>query len=96
MSRLLGTSAPSTIAQRNAVADPLRTTRSTMGLVIGVTLVTTFAAGAAALKKSVNSWGLSGSDEIFARQVRTAATAVLICIVVISAVIAADRASART
>lgn len=89
VSRLLGHDAPSTIAQRNAVTDPLRTTRSTMGLVIGATLVTTFSAGAAALKDSVASWGLTGADEILARQILTTTTAVLICIVVISAVIAA-------
>jgi len=89
VSRLLGTGAPSTIAQRNAVTDPLRTTRSTMGLVIGVTLVTTFSAGATALKDSVSSWGLTGSQEVLARQILTTTTAVLICIVVISAVIAA-------
>lgn len=60
-----------------------------MGLVIGATLVTTFSAGAAALKDSVASWGLTGADEILARQILTTTTAVLICIVVISAVIAA-------
>lgn len=89
LSRLLGPGAPSTLARRNAVKDPLRTTRSTMGLVIGVTLVTTFSSGAAALQKSVDSWGLSGDREVMAHQILTITTAVLICIVVISAIIAA-------
>lgn len=89
LSRLLGPGAPSTLARRNAVKDPLRTTRSTMGLVIGVTLVTTFSSGAAALQKSVNSWGLSGEQEVLAYQILTITTAVLTCIVVISAIIAA-------
>ena len=89
VSRLLGHGEASTLARRNAVKDPLRTTRSTMGLVIGVTLVTTFSAGTAALKQSVDSWGLSGAEELLARQILDTTTVVLICIVVISAVIAA-------
>ncbi len=87
--RLLGTAPPSTIARRNAVADPLRTTRSTMGLVIGVTLVTTFAAGMAVLSASVDSWELSPGEAAVVRQILTTTTLVLIAIVVVSAVIAA-------
>jgi putative ABC transport system permease protein len=41
--RALGRSAPATLAAANAVRYPERSTRSTVGLVIGVTLVTTFA-----------------------------------------------------
>jgi putative ABC transport system permease protein len=89
LSLLLGGGASSTIARRNAVKDPLRTTRSTMGLVLGVALVTTFTAGAAALQASVNSWDLSASDAEAARGFLTIATAIMICLVGISAVIAA-------
>jgi putative ABC transport system permease protein len=41
--RLLGSSAPATLAAANAVRYPERSSRSTIGLVIGVTLITMFA-----------------------------------------------------
>jgi putative ABC transport system permease protein len=41
--RLLGTSAPSRLAAQNAIRYPERSSRTTIGLVIGVTLVTMFA-----------------------------------------------------
>lgn len=88
-SRLLGRDPSSRIARRNAVLDPLRTTRSTMGLVIGVTLVTTFASGMSALSASVGSWELDPAQRAEATQVLNVATTVLICIIVISSVIAA-------
>ena len=87
---VLGRSPASRIARRNAVADRLRTTRSTMGLVIGVTLVTTFASGMRALEDSVHSWGGLGADQqARAEAVLTTTTVILIAIVVISSLISA-------
>lgn len=88
-SRLLGTGPVAKVAGRNAVLDPLRTTRSTMGLVVGVTLVTTFASGLRALQQSVGSWDLSPAQEVQMHQILSTTTAVMIAIVVISAVISA-------
>ena len=89
VSRLLGTGPVARVAGRNAVLDPLRTTRSTMGLVVGVTLVTTFASGLRALQQSVGSWDLSAAQEVQTHQILSTTTAVMIAIVVISAVISA-------
>jgi putative ABC transport system permease protein len=86
----LGRGLVSRVAGRNAVKDPLRTTRSTMGLVIGVTLVTTFASGLRALQVSVDSWdGLSAGQREQTRTLLSTTTAVMVAIVVISAVISA-------
>lgn len=89
VSRLLGTDPPSTVAARNAVRDPGRTTRSTMALVIGVTLVTTFAAGFAALRASVDSWEASPSQAAQADAVLRDISIIMICLVVVSSAIAA-------
>jgi putative ABC transport system permease protein len=89
LGRLLGESAPSRIARRNAVTNPLRTTRSTMGLVIGVTLVTTFATGTDALRRSVESWTTSRANQRESVSVLTTVTTVLVVVIVFSAVIAA-------
>jgi putative ABC transport system permease protein len=88
--RLLGGGPVARVAGRNAVLDPLRTTRSTMGLVVGVTLVTTFASGLRALQRSVDSWeGLSPEQQVQTHQVLTTTTAITVAIVVISSVISA-------
>ncbi len=90
VSRLLGSGPVARVAGRNAVLDPLRTTRSTMGLVVGVTLVTTFASGLRALQESVHSWeGLTPAQEVNAHQVLSTTTAIMVAIVVISSVISA-------
>lgn len=89
LGRLLGDSPPSRIARRNAVKDPLRTTRTTMGLVIGVTLVTTFASGADALRRSVGSWATSRANERDSLSALSTVTALLVIIILFSAVIAA-------
>ena len=89
VSRLLGTSPVARVAGRNAVLDPLRTTRSTVGLVVGVTLVTTFASGLRALQRSVGSWDLSAAEEEQMHQILSTTTAIMVAIVVISAVISA-------
>jgi putative ABC transport system permease protein len=89
-SRLLGRSTEARIAGRNAVKDPLRTTRSTMGLVIGVTLVTTFASGLTALRHSVHSWpDLTAAQEAQAESSISTTTQVLVAVVVISSLISA-------
>ena len=88
--RLLGGSPVARVAGRNAVLDPLRTTRSTMGLVVGVTLVTTFASGLRALQRTVDSWqGLSAQQQVQTHQVLATTTAIMVAIVVISSVISA-------
>lgn len=89
LSRLLGRDPASVVARRNAVLDPLRTTRSTMGLVVGVTLVTTFATGMDALRRSVATWDLPADTQAEAEQVLAMTSTILICIIVISAIIAA-------
>jgi putative ABC transport system permease protein len=71
------------------VNNPLRTTRATMGLVIGVTLVTTFAAGMDALRRSVNSWETSPEQRRQTLDVLATTTAVLVAVIVVSALIAA-------
>ena len=88
--RLLGSTPEARLAGRNAVKDPLRTTRSTMGLVIGVTLVTTFASGLSALRGSVDSWpNLSPAERVQTDQWLAAATQILVAVVVISSLISA-------
>lgn len=86
---LFGPAAPVRIARRNAVLDPARATRSTMGLTLGVALVTTFAAGARALQASVPTWGLDPLQQLIADQVLTMASTVMISLVCVSTVIAA-------
>ena len=84
VSRLLGNGPVARVAGRNAVLDPLRTTRSTMGLVVGVTLVTTFASGLRALQQSVGLVGpVAGGREQMHRILSTT-TAIMIAIVVVS------------
>lgn len=90
LGRLVGADAASVIARRNAVADPARTTRSTLGLFIGVALVTTIASGTAALQGSVNSWeGLSAHQRDVAHQMLSVASTVTIMVGVVSSLIAA-------
>ena len=89
LSRVLGSDPASVVARRNAVLDPLRTTRSTLGLVIGVALVTTFASGTSALQSSVAAWELDPARRAEASQMLGVTSTVMICIIVISSVIAA-------
>src|SRR5687768_3998589 len=60
-----------------------------MGLVIGVTLVTTFAAGFAALRTSVASWEGSARQAEQADAILRDTSAIMICLVVVSSAIAA-------
>ncbi len=88
LSRLLGTDPSSVIARRNATADPLRTTRSTVGLIVGVTLITTFASGASALRTSINhSGGLTVDQRAQSEQWLSIMAAVMMCVVLISCII---------
>jgi len=89
VSRLLGSDPPSRVAARNAVRDPGRTTRSTMGLVIGVTLVTTFAAGFAALRASADAWDMDSAQAAQTDQILRHVSTIMICLVVVSSAIAA-------
>ena len=89
LGRVLGDSPSSRIARRTAVKNPLRTTRTTMGLVIGVTLVTTFAAGTDALRRSVDSWTTSRADQHETLSILATVTAILVVVIMFSAVIAA-------
>ncbi|MGC4112568.1 MAG: FtsX-like permease family protein [Nocardioides sp.] len=89
-SRILGSSPEARIAGRNALKDPLRTTRSTMGLVIGVTLVTTFASGLGALRRSVDSWpDTTAAQRAQAHHAIGTTTQVIVAVVVISSLISA-------
>ena len=89
-SRLAGRSPAARIAARNAVADPQRTARSTVGLIIGVALVVTFMSGAASLSKSIETWtDLSPENRQQAVNILTMMGRLLTAIVVVSSVIAA-------
>ncbi len=89
VSRLLGTDPPSRVAARNAVRDPGRTTRSTMGLVVGVTLVTTFAAGFAALRTAAGTWDQTAAQAVQTDRILRDISVIMICVVVVSSAIAA-------
>lgn len=88
--RLLGGSAPSRLAAQNALRYPERSSRTTIGLVIGVTLITMFGVGIASFEQLVrlaeaNQPGVyAGIDTML-----TATVVVLTILVGFSALIAA-------
>ena len=85
----LGGTPAARVARRNAVADPLRTTRATMGLVVGVTLVTTFATGATALQRAAASWpDLTAANREMLETVLSIVSTVMVSVVVVSALMA--------
>ncbi|UQE74463.1 FtsX-like permease family protein [Gordonia sp. PP30] len=87
--RLGGNGPAALVARKNAVSDPARTSRSTVGLLIGVTLITTIAAGMNALERSVRSWhDLTPAQMADTERLLSATSAVLIALIAISAVIA--------
>lgn len=86
--RPLGAGPDARIARRNAVADPMRTTRATLGLVIGVGLVTTFASGSAALSESITTWDLSAAERAQALDVMHMVSILMMALVVIASIIA--------
>jgi putative ABC transport system permease protein len=89
VARLLGRSPATVIAGRNAVKDPDRTTRATVGLAIGVGLVVTFASGLDALRRQVLRDPVSPHRLQDTLRILHYTEIVLIAIVVVSAVIAA-------
>ena len=87
--RLGGDGPSALVARKNAVSDPARTARSTVGLLIGVTLITTIASGMSALGASVRSWeGMSAQEAAETERILSATSTVLIALIAISAVIA--------
>lgn len=86
VARCLGRDPATVIAGRNAVKDPDRTTRSTIGLAIGVGLVVTFASGLDALRTQVLT---SGHDDATTARILDLTEVVLVAVVVVSAIIAA-------
>lgn len=86
--RLLGAGPDARIARRNAVADPMRTTRATLGLVIDVGLVTTFASGSAALSEAITTWDLSAAERAQALDVMHMVSILMMALVVIASIIA--------
>ncbi len=88
--RLAGRSAPARLAAENAVRHPQRSSRATIGLVIGVTLVTMFAVAMAGFEASIreaqaqNPAAYEGVDPMLA-----ATTAVFSVLVGFSGLIAA-------
>ncbi|MGC4935242.1 ABC transporter permease [Gordonia sp. DT30] len=87
--RLLGGSAASAVARKNAVGDPHRTTRSVLGLLIGVTLVTTIASGMTSVSRSVDEWDLTPANAAATRETLAVMTAILLAVVAISVVVSA-------
>lgn len=66
----------------------MRTTRATLGLVIGVGLVTTFASGSAALSESITTWDLSAAERAQALDVMHMVSILMMALVVIASIIA--------
>ncbi|MBT9255289.1 FtsX-like permease family protein [Phycicoccus sp. KQZ13P-1] len=89
VARLLGGDPPSVVAARNAVREPSRTTRSVLGLVIGVTLMTTFTAGSSALRAAARSWELTPTQAVQTDEILRNVSVVMTCVVVVSSAIAA-------
>jgi putative ABC transport system permease protein len=88
--RMLGGSAAARLAAANAVRYPERSTRNTIGLVIGVTLVTTFSVAAASFQSMVaHAAGLSPEELAQADQVLGITFGVLSALIGFSSVIAA-------
>lgn len=87
--RLLGASPPAVLARKNAVADSGRTTRSAIGLLIGVTLITTIIAGMTSLTESTSRWDVTPEELAETQRVLSTTTWVLVGLIAISVIIAA-------
>ncbi len=88
--RLFGRGAPARLAAVNAMRYPDRSTRNTIGLVIGVTLVVTFSVAAASYQAMFESAiGLSQEEIAQASQAIAVTFAVLAALIGFSAIIAA-------
>lgn len=69
--------------------DPQRTTRSTVGLLVGVTLVTPIASGMSSLTKSVHGWDMPPAEMAETERSLSVITAILLAMIAISTIIAA-------
>lgn len=88
--RLLGRSAPARLAAENAVRYPERSSRTAIGLVIGVTLITTFAVAAEGYSSILRQAQANEPDSYQgADQILTVTLGVLTVLIGFSAVIAA-------
>ncbi|QHN19779.1 FtsX-like permease family protein [Gordonia amarae] len=89
--RAVGTSPSALLARKNAVSDPARTTRSAVGLLIGVTLVTSIAAGMTSLHTAVrHNWADLTPEQVATNdKILDITTTVLVAIIAISVIIAA-------
>ena len=88
--RLLGRSAPARLAAENAVRYPERSSRTAIGLVIGVTLITTFAVAAEGYSSILRQAQANEPDSYKgADQILTVTLGVLTVLIGFSAVIAA-------
>ena len=88
--RLFGRSAPARLASENALRHPQRSSRATIGLVIGVTLVTMFGVAVASFNAD-HPRGAGGSAEEYAgtEQLLNGITAVFSVLIGFSGLIAA-------
>ena len=87
--RLMGGSATTRLAAENAVRYPLRSTRSTIGLLVSVTLITTFGVATRTFARLIEA--ASGNDPVYYAGIETmltTVTAVFSVLIGFSAVIA--------
>jgi putative ABC transport system permease protein len=88
--RLFGRSAPARLASENALRHPQRSSRATIGLVIGVTLVTMFGVAVASFEQIIHA-AQASQPEVYAgtEQLLTGISAVFSVLIGFSALIAA-------
>lgn len=86
--RLFGRSVAARLAAENAVRYPERSSRMAIGVVMGVALVVMFAVAAESVKALVTASGGGEPDPAFTQMMDTFST-VMMCLVAVSAVIAA-------
>lgn len=86
--RLFGRSAPARLAAENALRHPERSSRMTIGVVIGVTLVMMFATALETVKAFAAASSGGAVDEDFATVIDTF-SAIMMALVAVSAIIAA-------
>jgi putative ABC transport system permease protein len=87
--RLFGRSAPARLAAANATRHPERSTRMTVGLMIGVTLVTSFSVAIQGFENTVSgpAGAQPGNGDV--QQILSIVTVILSCLIGFSGVIAA-------
>jgi putative ABC transport system permease protein len=90
LGRMFGSSASATLASRNAVRYPERSARTTVGIVIGVTLITTFSVALQTYSTFVaNARALDPQEFVGTQQLLTAITIIFSVVSGFSALIAA-------